>query len=92
MRITSSARESRIATVRHWTRTEIRALRAARRMSVREFAAHLGVSGRIVSRWEAGARPRPVNQAALDTSLALSDPQTQERFALLLEDSVDSQC
>jgi tetratricopeptide (TPR) repeat protein len=57
-------------------------------MSVRAFAAHLGVSERIVSKWEAGARkiqPRPVNQSALDVSLAASDQDVQTRFASALE-------
>lgn len=70
-------------TVRDWTRTEIRALRMARRMSVRDFAAHLGVSARLVSRWETSrnpSRPRPVNQAALDTSLRRAAPDVQARF------------
>jgi hypothetical protein len=55
-------------------------------MSVREFAAHLGVSDRMVSKWEAGGvavRPRPVNQAALDTSLNRADASDRERFHLL---------
>ncbi len=54
-------------------------------MSVREFAAHLGVSDRMVSKWEAGGqaiRPRPVNQAALDTSLAHASAEVQVRFNL----------
>ncbi|MBA4857388.1 SUMF1/EgtB/PvdO family nonheme iron enzyme [Nocardia farcinica] len=58
--------------VRTWTGAEARALRAARRMSLTDFAAHLGVNPRLLSRWEAGGtaiRPRPVNQAALDTVL-----------------------
>lgn len=58
--------------VRTWTGVETRALRNARRMSLTEFAAHLGVNPRLISRWEAGGvntRPRPVNQAALDTVL-----------------------
>lgn len=70
-------------TVQDWTRTEIHALRQARRMSVREFAAHLGVSRRIVSRWEradAPTHPRPVNQAVLDTSLRQADVDTRKRF------------
>lgn len=53
-------------------------------MSVREFAAHLGVSDRMVSKWEAGGRsirPRPVNQEALDTSLAQASPEVRARFA-----------
>jgi formylglycine-generating enzyme required for sulfatase activity len=68
-----------------WTGREVRALREARRMSVREFAAHLGVSDRMVSKWEAGGltiRPRPVNQAALDTSLARANAEVRARFTL----------
>lgn len=60
-------------------------------MSLREFAAHLGVSERMISKWEAGGqdiKPRPVNQAALDTCLTRSDPDTQARFAYLTEDSL----
>ena len=52
-------------------------------MSVREFAAHLGVSDRMVSKWEAGGetvRPRPLNQAALDTSLAMASTEVRHRF------------
>jgi formylglycine-generating enzyme required for sulfatase activity len=52
-------------------------------MSVREFAAHLGVSDRMVSKWEAGGesiRPRPLNQSALDTSLALASADSKSRF------------
>ncbi len=58
-------------------------------MSIREFAAHLGVSDRMISKWEAGAdsiHPRPVNQAALDTSLARSSADVEARFALLIAD------
>jgi formylglycine-generating enzyme required for sulfatase activity len=52
-------------------------------MSVREFAAHLGVSDRMVSKWEAGGdsiRPRPLNQSALDTSLAMASAEARSRF------------
>lgn len=55
-------------------------------MSIREFAAHLGVHERLVSKWEAGGdrvHPRPVNQAALDTCLARSDDVERGRFAAL---------
>ncbi|MEV6770606.1 XRE family transcriptional regulator [Nocardia sp. NPDC051030] len=57
-------------------------------MSIREFAAHLGVHERLVSKWEAGGdrvHPRPVNQAALDTSLARSDDVVRARFAALID-------
>jgi Sulfatase-modifying factor enzyme 1 len=56
-------------------------------MSVRELSRHLGVSDRMISKWEAGGeaiRPRPVNQAALDTSLALASPEIKNRFAHLV--------
>ena len=61
-------------------------------MSIREFAAHLGVHERLVSKWEAGGakvHPRPVNQAALDTSLARSDEVVRARFAEMIDESVD---
>ncbi|WP_026343981.1 DNA-binding transcriptional regulator [Nocardia sp. BMG111209] len=59
-------------------------------MSIREFAAHLGVHERLVSKWEAGGarvHPRPVNQAALDTSLARSDEVVRARFAALIDEA-----
>lgn len=82
LQVTRSA-ESAVAI---WTGHEVRALRVARRMSVREFSEHLGISHRTVSKWEAaGSRttPRPVNQHALDTSLHLADGATHTRFRLL---------
>ncbi|MFF0637840.1 SUMF1/EgtB/PvdO family nonheme iron enzyme [Nocardia sp. NPDC004151] len=72
-----------ITTVKRWTGVEVRALREARRMSIIDFAAHLGVSDRMVSKWEAGGAnitPRPVNQAALDTSLARLNGEARVRF------------
>lgn len=69
-----------------WSGIEARALREARRMSIREFAHHIGVSERMISKWEASGRqvnPRPVNQAALDTSLHRAEPEVQMRFASL---------
>jgi formylglycine-generating enzyme required for sulfatase activity len=75
-----------MSTVPQWSGREVRALRAARRMSVREFAAHLGVSDRMVSKWEAAGeamRPRPHNQAALDTSLAMANFEARTRFGQL---------
>lgn len=74
--------------VRQWSGKEARALRDAKRMSIREFAAHLGVHERLVSKWEAGGtrvHPRPVNQAALDTSLARSDDVVRARFAAMID-------
>ncbi|MEU1985107.1 helix-turn-helix domain-containing protein [Nocardia sp. NPDC019395] len=72
--------------VGQWSGKEARALREAKRMSIREFAAYLGVHERLVSKWEAGGdrvHPRPVNQAALDTCLARSDDVERGRFAAL---------
>ncbi len=71
------------AIVQLWSGREARALREAKRMSIKAFAAHLGVSERMVAKWEAAGEtihPRPVNQAALDTSLACSGADVQERF------------
>jgi transcriptional regulator with XRE-family HTH domain len=66
-----------------WTGMHIRVLRRAKHQSVRGFAARLGVSGRMVSKWEAGGidlRPRATNQQALDTYLAQSSPDEHSRF------------
>jgi formylglycine-generating enzyme required for sulfatase activity len=76
-----------VTTVQRWSGGEVRALRHATRMSLREFAQHLGVSHRMVSKWEAGGeriQPRPVNQAALDTCLARAAPDVQTRFAAVV--------
>ncbi len=80
-----------MATVQRWSGIEVRALREAKRMTIVEFAAHLGVSERMISKWEAGReniRPRPVNQSALDTVLTRCDPDTQARFAFLTGNSL----
>jgi formylglycine-generating enzyme required for sulfatase activity len=71
-------------TVQRWTGRESRALREAKRMSLRDFAGHLGVSERLISKWEAEGEniiPRPVNQQALDSSLEASSPEVKARFA-----------
>lgn len=73
--------------VQLWSGREVRALREAKRMSIRAFAAHLGVSERMVSKWEAGGEnihPRPINQFALDSSLAASGADVQARFTRLV--------
>jgi transcriptional regulator with XRE-family HTH domain len=75
-----------MTTVLRWSGREIRALREARRMSIREFAAHLGVSERMVSKWEAAGariRPRPFIQQMLDTSLTMTSDEVWTRFELL---------
>jgi transcriptional regulator with XRE-family HTH domain len=83
-----------VSTVPYWSGREVRALREARRMSVREFAAHLGISDRMVSKWEAGGdtiRPRPLNQAALDTSLSMANSDVRNRFTrIAIRQTIDS--
>jgi hypothetical protein len=56
-------------------------------MSVRQYAAHLGVSDRMVSKWEVGGdsiQPNTVNQRALDTSLATASTEAKARFHRLV--------
>lgn len=80
-------KRAQVPLVPRWSGREVKALREARRMSVREFAAHLGVSDRMVSKWEAGGErihPRPINQAALDSSLSLVPPEVRERFFMVI--------
>lgn len=53
-------------------------------MGVRAFGDYLGISPRMISKWEAGGdkiQPRPVNQEALDTALANAGHDVQARFA-----------
>lgn len=73
--------------VTQWTGREVKAIREAARLSLVEFADQLGVSDRIVSKWEKGgdtAIPRPANQAALDTLLERADANVHGRFSGLL--------
>lgn len=70
--------------VRLWTGLEARALRAALRMTMREFAEYLGVGMRTVAKWEARGtdlQPLPQTQAILDTALAKGSHDVQARFA-----------
>jgi hypothetical protein len=70
-------------TVQRWTGRESRALHHALRMSVRVFAAHLGVTDRAVSKWEAGNGdrvPGPDSQAILDTVFEQADENARSRF------------
>lgn len=73
--------------VQVWTGREVRALREGQRLSIREFAARVGVSERMVSRWEAGGesiRPRPINQEGLDSLLARASEDEKARFSAFL--------
>ncbi|RDI43560.1 SUMF1/EgtB/PvdO family nonheme iron enzyme [Nocardia mexicana] len=76
-----------VGLIRPWTGDETRALRDAQRMTLRQFAALLGVNERLISKWEAGGKaltPRPVNQEALDTVLSRLDAVETARFIELV--------
>jgi transcriptional regulator with XRE-family HTH domain len=76
-----------------WTGQEAGALRHALRMTIREFAEHLGVAVRTVAKWEAhgsAIAPMPVMQAALDTALARAPDEVKSRFSMLLAARRDS--
>jgi transcriptional regulator with XRE-family HTH domain len=73
-----------MATVQQWTGAEATVLRQAMRLSVRAFAARLGVDARTVNKWEARGRditPLPDTQSILDTALSQADEEVQARFA-----------
>ncbi len=73
--------------VARWTGREVLAFRTALRKNGRDFAAEVGISHRMLVKWETGGEnitPRPGNQAALDTMLATAGPAVQERFATLI--------
>ncbi len=72
-----------MATVPRWTGAETKALRQAMRLSIRAFAAHLGVDARTVNKWEARGStitPLPDTQALLDTALRRAPEEVQNRF------------
>jgi transcriptional regulator with XRE-family HTH domain len=72
-------------TINNWTAREIRALREAHRLSMLKFAAKLGVSERMISKWEnEGVNPRAFNQSNLDTFLEASSSEVKARFANIL--------
>ncbi|RKN52462.1 DNA-binding protein, partial [Streptomyces klenkii] len=76
-----------------WTGRETKALRLAHRMTVRGFAARIGVSDRMVSKWEQrgpGIIPRQGTQSALDTLLSVAGTEIQERFATLITEQAAS--
>ncbi|GII25411.1 transcriptional regulator [Planosporangium mesophilum] len=73
--------------VRIWTGREASALRAALRLSIRDFAEHLGVGVRTVTKWHVRGEDvslRPVMQSVLDTALARSGDEVRARFELIL--------
>lgn len=73
--------------VDNWTGLEASLLRLARRMTVKQFAEHLGISSRTVTQWSTGGRsirPRPEYQAVLEESLRRCTDVERERFEQLL--------
>ncbi|GGK34696.1 hypothetical protein GCM10010124_29200 [Pilimelia terevasa] len=71
-----------------WSGHEARLLRQARRMSVREFAGHLGVNDAAVSNWErrgTQARLRYNTQQILDADLGQAPAEVQRRFVAALD-------
>ena len=73
--------------IRRWTGREAAALRQAKRMSIRAFAAHLGVTVATVSNWESRgelARLRTETQQLFDLDLARAPDDVKQRLAALL--------
>ncbi|WP_213456029.1 hypothetical protein [Rhizomonospora bruguierae] len=76
-----------MTTVVMWTGWEANALRKALRMSVTDFAEHLGAARRTVATWSSrgrGVQLRADMQAALDTVLMRAAPEVKERFEKLM--------
>ena len=76
-----------MTTVVKWSGREAWALREARRMSVRAFAAHLGLAKGSVVNWERRgelAHLRRETQEILDRDLSMVDEGTRERFEAAL--------
>jgi transcriptional regulator with XRE-family HTH domain len=73
-----------MTTVRRWTGREAKLLREALRLSVRDFAARIGVGVRTVNKWEArqaDITPLPYMQEVLDTALVRAFDEAKARFA-----------
>jgi len=69
--------------VQRWTGREAKLLREALRLSVRDFAARLGIGVRTVNKWEArqaDITPLPHMQEVLDTALARAPDEAKARF------------
>jgi hypothetical protein len=80
-------RDVEMAAVRCWTGVETEALRQAMRLSIRVFAARLGVNDRTVIKWKARGSSltlRPATQQILDCALGLVDEEVRGRFWFFL--------
>jgi DNA-binding transcriptional regulator YiaG len=72
-----------MVSVQCWTGAETKALRQAMRLSIRAFAAYLGIDARTVNKWEARRTTitlRPHTQALMDTALARAPEEVKTRF------------
>ncbi len=81
-----------MTTVHRWTGREAKLLREALRLSVRDFAARLGVGVRTVNKWEArqaDITPLPYMQEVLDTALTRASDEAKARFS---ESALLKQC
>jgi transcriptional regulator with XRE-family HTH domain len=73
-----------MVSVQCWTGAETKALRQALRLSIRAFAAYLGIDARTVNKWEARHTTitlRPHTQALMDTALARAPDEVKTRFS-----------
>jgi len=72
-----------MVTVQCWTGAETKALRQAMLLSIRAFAAYLGIDARTVNKWEARHGTitlRPHTQELMDTALQRAPEDAQTRF------------
>ncbi|MGQ0773588.1 MAG: helix-turn-helix domain-containing protein [Pseudonocardiales bacterium] len=73
-----------MSVVDRWTGREATLLRQALRLSIRDFAAYLGIGMRTINKWEArqaDITQRPHMQAVLDTALSQASDEAKARFA-----------
>lgn len=76
-----------------WNGITSQLLRQAYRYSVREFAAKLGVTDRMISKWEAAgdlSNPRPHSQRLLDTMLERAPDDVRVRFFAAIRPAKES--
>lgn len=83
-----------MTTVDRWTGREAKLLREALRLSIRDFAARLGIGVRTVNKWEArqaDITPLPHMQEVLDTALARASDEAKARFSAVARADVPEQ-
>ncbi|RJQ79995.1 hypothetical protein D5S17_09500 [Pseudonocardiaceae bacterium YIM PH 21723] len=76
-----------MASIAHWTGHEAKLLRQALRLSVRGFAARLGIGVRTITKWEtlgADRTPNSYMQGVLDTALLQAAPEAKQLFEHLV--------